>query len=201
MVLSQSRKATPTMFPLAYKWVENTAIVVGVAPGSTGVVVGDELLQVDGYAMSSLFEQMASHISVDGFTDHTKATLFAGADDIGLTTFDVLYPLLHGLRDSFTLSVRSANGEPRTVRVAAVDEAASLAARGQRKAQVNFSDADAVSRQREGAAAVLKISTFVNYRTAVAADEIFGAVLREIGASGVTQLVLDMRKVGGAPRT
>jgi C-terminal processing protease CtpA/Prc len=197
VALAQWRDTTPSMLPVAYTWVEGTAIVVGVAPGTTGVGIGDELLEVDGHGMASLFEQMAPHISVDGFTDHTKATLFSGADDIGLTTFDVLYPLLHGFRDTFSLTLRSAGGETRTVSVAAVDETASLAARGQSQAMANFSDPGAVSWQRSGESAVLKVSTFVNYRTPVDADAVFGAVFSEIGASGATQLVLDMRKVGG----
>jgi hypothetical protein len=104
VALAEWRDSTPTMLPVSFNWVENTAIVTGVVTGTSGVQIGDELLAVDGHAMTSLLEQMSSHISVDGFTDHTKTTLFAGRDDVGLTTFDMFYPLLHGFSDSFMLS-------------------------------------------------------------------------------------------------
>lgn len=195
--LAAWRDASPTMLPVDFVWVDGTAIIVGVAPGVSGVAVGEELLKVDGHSMQTLFDEVAPHISVDGFTDHTKNTLFSGSDDIGLTTFDVFYPLLHGFRDSFELSVRSAQAEERTVRVRAVDETASVGTRDASGAQQNFSDGDAVSWRRIGNAAVLGISTFVNYRTPVEPDAVFGRVFREIKDSGVERLVLDLRNVGG----
>ncbi|MDP2283150.1 MAG: S41 family peptidase [Pseudohongiella sp.] len=197
VALAEWRDSTPTMLPVSFKWVEDTAIITGVAAGTLGVAIGDELLAVDGHSMSGLLDEMATHISVDGFTDHTKAALFAGRDDVGLTTFDMFYPLLHGFSDSFMLSLRTEGGERHEARVAAVDESTALAARGLSVDWANFSDPDAVVWQQVGDAAVLTISTFVNYRTPVVPDEVFGAVLREIKASDATRLVLDLRNVGG----
>ena len=195
--LSAWRDANPTMFPVDFEWVQDTAIVVGIAPDLSGVTIGDELLEVDGYSMQTVFDEMARYISVDGFTDHTKSTLFSGSDDIGLTTFDVFYPLLHGFRDSFLLTVRSPEGQQRAASVRAVDEEASLAARGISDEQQNFSDEGAVSWQSNGDAAVLNISTFVNYRTPVEPDEVLGRVFRQIKESAPKRLVLDLRNVGG----
>ena len=197
VAISLWRGANPTMLPVRFVWVQNTAIIVAVAPGVSGIEIGDELMDVDGHSMLMLFEEMSRYISVDGFTDRTKASLFAGSDDVGLTTFDVYYPLLHGCRESFLLTVRSPNGDRRELRVPAVDERASLAARGLSDAQVNFSDAGAVSWRQRGTAAVLTINTFVNYRTPVVPDEVFGPVFKEIKKSGLERLVLDLRLVGG----
>ena len=60
--------------------------------------------------MQSLYDATIPYISVDGFTDYTKASIFSGSDDIGLTTFDVFHPLLYGFSSSFGLSVRGADG-------------------------------------------------------------------------------------------
>lgn len=191
------RNSHPSMLPIDFAWVEATAIVTGVAPGVTGISVGDELEAVDGHSMQSLYRAMAPYISVDGFTDQTKASIFAGSDDIGLTTFDVFYPLLHGYSSSFLLSVRGVDGELRQTRVPAVGAEASGAARGIGTVPSNFSDQDAVSWKRVGDVAVLTIKTFVNYRTQVDPDSVFGPVFREIKDSDVDRLVVDLRSVGG----
>ena len=191
------RNDQASMLPLTFAWVEGTAIVTGVAPEVTGVVVGDELIEVDGRSMESLYDAMKPHISVDGFTDHTKASIFSGSDDIGLTTFDIYHPLLYGFSSAFDLSVRGTNGLLRKTRVPAVDAEASQAARGIGRVPSNFSDKEAVSWKRVGDTAVLNIKTFVNYRTPVNPDSVLGPVFREIGDSGVDRLVLDFRSVGG----
>lgn len=187
----------PSMLPVDFSWVEQTAIVTGVAPGISGVKVGDELRQINGHPMQSLLTSISPHISVDGFTDHTKTAIFAGTDDIGFTTFDVFYPLLHGFQDSYQLTLRSANAAERQVQVPAVNTQASALARHSSQAAANFSDQGAVSWQQRGDAAVISINTFVNYRTPVDPDSIFGPMFSAIKASGVQQLVLDLRLVGG----
>lgn len=188
------RNEHASMLPLAFAWVEGKAIVTGVAPDVTGVFVGDELIEVDGRSMKSLYDAMKPHISVDGFTDHTKASIFAGSDDIGLTTFDVFHPLLFGFSSAFELSLRGTDGLLRKSRVPAVDAEASQSARGIGRVQANFSDQGAVSWKRVGDTAVLAIKTFVNYRTPVDPDSVLGPVFREIRDSGVDRLVLDFRK-------
>jgi C-terminal processing protease CtpA/Prc len=195
--IAEWRNSHPTMLPVAFQRANGKAIITGIAPGVTGITIGDELRAVDGHLMADLFKEIAPFLSVDGFTDQTKETLFSGSDDIGLTTFDVFYPLLHGFRDSFELRVRSEEGQEPTVEVPAVDEKASLAARGKSTARKNLSDAGAASWRQVGDAAVLSISTFVNYRMPVDPDEVFGPVFREIRDSDVERLVVDLRNVGG----
>jgi hypothetical protein len=195
--LLEWRNAYPSMLPVDFTWVEGRAIVTGVAPGVSGVLAGDELIEVDGRSMQSLYHAMSPYISVDGFTDHTRASIFAGSDDIGLTTFDVFHPLLYGFSSFFVFSIRGADGVLRETRVPAVGTKASDAARGIGLVQSNFSDKDAVSWKRVGDVAVMNITTFVNYRTPVDPDSVFGPVFREIGGSGVDRLVLDLRSVGG----
>lgn len=191
-----------SMLPVDFEYVPDAngsmrAIVVGVAEGVKGVREGDELLSVNGTGVHEIYAAAAPLISVDGATDHTKTSLFAGSDDIGLTTFDVLHPLLFGDSRSYVLEVVSAGGEPRTVIAGGVDESVSLAMRGV-AAQKNFSDDGAVQWEMiDDRTARLWVSTFVNYRTPVDADEVFGSVFAAINASGADRLVMDLRDVGG----
>jgi hypothetical protein len=191
------RNKHASMLPVAFAWIGGKAIVTGVAPEVTGILAGDELIEVDGRPMQGLYEATIPYISVDGFTDYTKASIFSGSDDIGLTTFDVFHPLMHGFSSSFGLSVRGTDGHLRQTRVSAVGTEVSNAARGIGRAQSNFSDKAAVSWSRVGNTAVLNINTFVNYRTPIDPESVFGPVFREIGDSGVDRLVLDFRSVGG----
>ena len=187
----------PSMLPLDFSWVEQTAIVTGVAPGISGVRVGDELLQINGHSMQSLLSAISPHISVDGFTDHTKTAIFAGSDDIGFTTLDVFYPLLHGFAQSYQLTLRGADTTERTVQVPAVSPKAAALARHSASTVANFSDQGAVSWQQRGDSAVLSINSFVNYRTPVDPEQIFGPVFRAIQQAKIQQLVVDLRQVGG----
>ncbi len=191
-----------SMLPVDFEYVPGAdgafrAIVVGVAKGVEGVRVGDEIVSVGEMGMGEIFERTTPYISVDGLTDHTKTTLFAGSDDIGLTTFDVLHPLLFGERDEYRLVVESAEGDRREVVVRSIDEEASLAMRGVR-GQTNFSDEGAVRWEMlDERTAGLWVNTFVNYRTPVDAEAVFAGVFAEINASRAERLVYDLREVGG----
>lgn len=191
-----------SMLPVDFTYVQDAnndfrAIVVGVAEGIEGIQAGDELVAVNGRTMAEVFEAVGPLISVDGFTDHTKTTLFAGLDDIGLTTFDILFPLLFGDSDGFTLLVQSEAGERREVIAQGIDEAASLVMRGV-QGQTNFSDDGAVRWEMlDDRTAGLWVNTFVNYRTPVDAEAVFAEVFEKISASGAERLVYDLRKVGG----
>jgi hypothetical protein len=195
--ISKWMNNNPSMLPVDFSWVEQTAIVTGVAPGISGVNIGDELLAINGHTMQSLQTSISPHISVDGFTHHTKAAIFAGTDDIGFTTFDVFYPLLHGFADSYQLTLRGADAVEHKVQVPAVSTQASAMARHSTQAVANFSDQGAVSWQQRGNAAVISINTFVNYRTPVDPESIFAPMFRAIKAANPEQLVVDLRQVGG----
>ncbi|MEL6499440.1 MAG: S41 family peptidase [Planctomycetota bacterium] len=197
-----AERLAATMLPVDFEYAPDAAgdfraIVVGVAEGVEGVNAGDELVAVNGRAMGEVFDAVSPYIAVDGFTDHTKTTLFAGTDDIGLTTFDVLFPLLFGDGDGFTLLVESAEGDRREVIAEAINEAESLAMRGA-KGQTNFSDDGAVRWEMlDDRTAGLWVNTFVNYRTPVDANEVFAKVFAAMNASGAERLVYDLRLVGG----
>lgn len=191
-----------SMFPVDFEYVPDEngvyrAIVVAVAEGASEIVAGDEIVSIDGRPVAEIFEAVSPLISVDGFTDHTRTHLFGGSDDIGLTTFDILYPLVFGERDEYALVVASADGSRRSVTLGAVEESASLAMRGI-SGWKNFSDEGAVRWEMlDDRSAGLWVNTFVNYRTPVDAEQVFAKVFAEINASGADRLVLDFREVGG----
>ncbi|MEO1585281.1 MAG: S41 family peptidase [Planctomycetota bacterium] len=191
-----------SMLPVQFEYVpdaggEMRAIVVAVADRVESVVVGDEIVSIEGRPVGEIFEAFSPYISVDGSTDHTKVSLFGGRDDVGLTTFDILHPLLFGERESYRLRVASEDGAVRDVSVATIDELASLAMRGV-PARQNLSDDGAVRWEMlDDTTAGLWVNTFVNYRTPIDAEALFASVFEEINASGAERLVYDFRGVGG----
>jgi hypothetical protein len=63
------RNKHASMLPVAFAWIGGKAIVTGVAPEVTGILAGDESIEVDGRPMQDLYEATIPYISVDGFTD------------------------------------------------------------------------------------------------------------------------------------
>jgi len=189
------RAQSPTQLPVAFELAEDRAIITASAVDA--IAPGDELLAISGVTIDELRARIEPLISVDGFTDHTRPFVFAGVDDIGLTTLDVFWPLLYGFTDSFDLLVRREGGEATTVRAPAITEQASRELHGLDSMR-NFSDDGAVAwRMLDDRSAYLAVETFVNYRTPVDPDEVFGRVMREIKASGAERLVVDLRRCGG----
>jgi hypothetical protein len=193
--LASARRGS--MLPVDFELVGGRAIVMGVAPGVAGVSVGDEIVSIDGRGVEEVLAGLGPYVSVDGWTDHTKATILAGTDDIGLTAFDVLHPLVFGGGNRYTLGLVSADGELRETVVESVDEAGSLAARGAAGDAGDFGAGAVRWEMLDARTAGLWVDTFVNYRAPVDPDSVFGPVFRAIGASGAERLVVDLRGVGG----
>lgn len=193
--LASARRAS--MLPVDFELVDGRAIVVGVTPGVSGVSAGYEIVSIDGRAVGEVLAGLRPYVSVDGWTDHTRTTILAGMDDIGLTSFDVLYPLVFGGGERYTLGIVSPSGERRDVVVESVDEPGSLAARGVVDGSGDFGAGSVRWEMFDARTAVLRVGTFVNYRSPVDPDSVFGPVFRAIGASGAERLVVDLRGVGG----
>ncbi len=194
--LADWRGLNPTMLPLRFAWVEGRAIVT--ASANETVMLGDEILSINGVAMRTAFEEVSPLIAVDGQTDHTKVSLFAGSDDIGLTVFDVYFPLLHGFTPDFELALSDPRGMERVVRVAAISEADSNALDASEGGYANFSEEGSVRwRLLDDRTALLDVETFVNYRTPVDPSSVYGPVFAAIHASGAKRLIVDLRRCGG----
>ncbi len=194
--LAEWRSRNPTMLPLRFEWVESRAIVT--ASASEQVRVGDELLSVNGIMMLDLYRALVPLLSVDGFTDHTKRTLYGGRDDIGLTVFDVFFPLLFGFGESFAAEVVRRDGARVAVEIAAITEVDAQRLQGLEKTYRDFSDEDnVVWKILDKGTAYLSVETFVNYRRPVEPDSIYGPAFAAINASGADRLIVDLRRCGG----
>lgn len=184
-----------TMIPLVFDMEDGRAIVT--ASADKRIEFGDELVSVNGVAVADFFEQVGELISVDGLTDHTKVSVFESADDIGLTTFDVFWPLFYGFADSYVVELVDRDGAERVVDAEPIGERESLKMRGAKKNE-SFGDPGTVGWEDLGDGdAYLSVNTFVNYRKPIDPAEVFGPIFEEINASGCDRLILDLRECGG----
>lgn len=191
--LTAWRRANPSHLPFDYKIFGERLFVDAVAPGA-GVQRGDEILSVDGEPVPRLIRTLGALISVDGFTDSTRAASLERDSEYGHAGFDHFLSLVHGPRSRFALELVR-QGAPVRVEVAAI----SRDARARLMADPPARDFEHAVRYTplDARTAALRIDTFVNYRTRADVEALFDAHFARMKAEGVERLILDLRRSGG----
>ena len=162
-----------------------------------GLARGEEILSINGVPAARLIREVEALIPIDGATDHARAGEAELSDEFLGSGLDTFMPLLHGWSSEFTLVVRDAGGNERTLAAPALTLGAfrEMVGEGERYAS-DF--ADGVLLERPNAAtAVLTVSTFINYRRPVDPDSVFGPIMRRLNEEGVERLIVDLRSNGG----
>ncbi|MEL6323563.1 MAG: S41 family peptidase, partial [Pseudomonadota bacterium] len=195
--MRDARDAAPSYLPVRYRIIDGRFMIT--EPGNTGLLKGDEILEIDAIAVSKRYDAVAPYLAIDGFTDHVKPVIAAMPGDFGMTEFDHYDTLLQPDTDGrVVFTIKSETGTIRTVDLARVDFAGFRALGDDAGRVRDFSDPAAVSvRQVASNTAQLTIETFVNYRTPVDPDTVFGPIFENLNADGVETLILDMRPNGG----
>lgn len=189
------RDVEPVYLPFRFRTFDGRMYVD--APGETGLSRGTEILQIDGDDATDRLARVASLISVDGFTDHTRwETVESSTEELG-SGFDHYDPLLNPSGQTVSITFRSFDGEVGTRTYDRLTYPQFRAITGEPRRR-NFSDDDAitVTYPAEGVA-YLRINTFVNYRTPVDPNTVFEPLFEAFSERGIKTLILDNRQNGG----
>lgn len=156
---------------------------------------GSEILTINGVAAADIVTRLSRFVSVDGFTDFTRASLLESDADLMGSDLDHYWPVEFGFARTFRFSVRSTRGIGRTIDLAPITYAAWKALTGD-TVQVDFRNGTMLSMLDSGTAR-LTVRSFVNYRSPMNADSLYRTLFAQLRAARITHLVLDLRENGG----
>ncbi len=188
------RKETPVYLPFKWTLVEGRGFITAVPAGSP-LAVKDEILAIDGRALSSLVEEVAPLVPVDGYTVWARDSGVGQSLEFMGGAVDHFGMLLWDNSPVAVLTIRRGGEElvltaPRLTydAYAALEEADEPAA--------NFKDAVTFKRIGDNAA-YLRVDTFVNYRQPVEPKTIYDPIFKALKDEGRDKLILDVRRNGG----
>lgn len=181
------RESEPTHLPFRFDIVRGQAMITEVPEGSP-VKVGDTVLEIEGRRVADLRTTIAKWTAVDGRTDYVKSTKFGDDPDLMGSELDNFGPCIWGLRTKFRVRFRDA-GE-RVLNGLRFSDFEKLCPRP------DFADAVSVT-QEPGNVTVLRIDSFINYRTPKDPAEVFRPIFADLKSRPGAQLVLDLRRCGG----
>lgn len=156
---------------------------------------GTEILRINGFAAADVITRLSRYVAVDGFTDFARSTLLERDDDLMGSDLDHYWPVEFGFPTRWTLTLRAGGGAVRTRTLAPITYPAWKGLTGD-VAPVDLGNGTQLA-TLDDTTARLTVRSFVNYRTPVNADSLFGALFTQLRARGVRHLVLDLRGNGG----
>ncbi|MFN0097751.1 MAG: S41 family peptidase [Gemmatimonadaceae bacterium] len=189
--IEEYRTTHPTFLPVRVRIIGER---IFVATGA-GLERGTEISAINGIAAAEVVKKLSRYVAVDGFTDFAKAARLESDGDLMGNDLDHYWPFEFGFATSWTLDLVSATGVKSTVTRAPITYAAWNALGGD-DSRVDFPSGTSW-RALDDSTALLTVRSFVNYRTPVDVDSLYGAVFGAIRARGIKHLVVDLRDNGG----
>ncbi|OYU45826.1 MAG: hypothetical protein CFE44_05465 [Burkholderiales bacterium PBB4] len=192
------RQDHPSHLPFRFQIVAGKMIVVAVDPDQTGLVVGSEIMRINGRTVQFLTTTLGAYVPLDGQTIWSRATSLANDSDLMGSDFDHFYPYVFGPAAEFNIQYK-APGETKVAlawqRPLSFKAWQTLNWPGP-AFRSNFSETTSW-RPLNQETAYLKVSTFVNYRKPVDAHAFYDKIFSGINASGAQHLIVDLRYNGG----
>jgi Peptidase family S41 len=194
-VLNQSGATKRTLLedanklPLTMTMVESRWLVLASADAS--VIAGDEILAIGGVDAKTIVAHMMPYLRADGASDG-KRLMQLNHDRGDYSLMDIVWPLLQPpLNGEYTLEVRRANGNLKTVKVKAMTLAA-------RKASLNAPETNEAWQFRiDNGIGILTLPTFAFWRSKFDWEKFLEATFTELAQKKVSQLVIDIRRAEG----
>ena len=194
-VLVDDRESRPVYLPFRWRVVEGRGFVTGVPEGSP-LTPRDELLAIDGVALTERMAAVAPFIPIDGFTDWARAGGIAQSLEFRGGAVDHFGTLLWGAAPIVDITVRSPDGEAHTHQLQRLTYGAYRAVKEPDAPARNFDEAVTFERLGDDAA-YLRVDTFVNYRRPVDPETIYEPIFRALANEARGALILDLRRNGG----
>ena len=191
--LDTYRGRHPTHLPVRVR-VFGTRLYVAQSAGRA-IAHGTEILSINGIKAADVINTLSRFAAVDGFTDFSRAALLERDSDLMGSDLDHYWPVEYGFASAWDFSLKDARGAARQLTLAPISYADWLALEGP--------DADTDFRRGtswtmlDDTTAQLRLRSFVNYRTPINADSLYGELFAQFRARNVKHLVIDLRENGG----
>ena len=208
------RSEHPTHLPFRLDIRDGRAFIARADEGQPVLQQGDEIIAINSIPIGRLIAEVNPLIGIDGFTESARGAVLEYSSEIPSGAIDAFYPALHGYADSFTIDVRRAAASDTwhrrraTVKAVTYPRYTEVATGSASRYASNFEDAvhfeigdDPTTDDPNDAAGLLRIDTFVNYRTN--ADPVavlkppFEAMNEAMKRGRTDHLILDLRNCGG----
>ena len=208
------RSANPTHPPFRLDIRGGRAFIDQADESQPSIQHGDEILAINGIAIGQLIAEVSPLVAIDGFTESAREPILEYSNEIPSGAIDAFYPAFHGYSDSFRIEGRRQSGQQTwtgyqtTVHAVTYSRYNKIATGSTSRYASNFEDAvsfeitdDPTTDDPNDSAGLLRIDTFVNYRTN--ADPIailkphFDAMNEAMESGRTDHLILDLRNCGG----
>ena len=187
----QYRTTQPTFLPVRVRIFGDRIFVAAGA----GLERGTEIRAINGIPVKDVIARLSRYVAVDGYTDFVRTARLESDGDLLGNDLDHYWPFEFGFASSWTLTVVDATGRATNVTRAAITYAAWQALGGD-TVTVDFRTGSSW-RSLDDSTALITVRSFVNYRTPVSVDSMYGALFDAVRAHGITHLVVDLRGNGG----
>ena len=194
-VMAETRKTVPVYLPMRWELIEGRGFV-SIPGEGTGLMRGDEILAVDGQALSERIDAVLPLIPFDGQTEWARDGQVAQSAEFRGGGLDHFGALMFETGPTADLTIQRGNDTPITVSVDRITHPEWRALGAGQTAARNFKDAIRFERIGENSA-YLAVDTFVNYRTPVDPDSLYDPIFKALKDEGRETLIVDLRRNGG----
>ena len=189
-----ARQSEPLYLPIRYAIFDSRMFVTN--PGTTDLVLGSEVLAIDGVPVGEAIDAVKALFPVDGDTDYIKEESISNFDEFMGPAFEHFYPFLYETSEDVTLTIAGGATGAQEIATKRLGFADYSAITGEKRFSRNFKDA-VTFKLLDDRSAYLSVDTFVNYRVPVDPDTLYAPIFAELERSGRDTLILDLRRNGG----
>ncbi len=191
--LESFRRTAPTHLPATMRIIGSRMFVDRSAERS--LAHGTEILRINGRPVADVIRALGRYVAIDGFTDFARSALLERDSDLLGSDLDHYWPVEYGFVRRWTFQLRDAAGVTRTAELAPITIAAWRGLSGT-SALVDFRTGTS-TRMLDDSTAILRVASFVNYRTPINPDSLYRALFTRFDAGRITHLIVDLRENGG----